>query len=63
MIVAILTLRSRSSYVSVARTTHSDKLQNWYGRKIISEQGLVPNSNPVSRLPFLAACFLAATRD
>ena len=61
-IVAIRTLRLRSSTVSSPRTIISDKLQNWYGRKIISLQGFVPNSYVESRLPFSAAFFCAAPR-
>ena len=58
--VASSTFLDRLLISSVARTTISVRLQNWYGRKIISEQGLQANSQSASRLPFLAACFCAA---
>ena len=58
-IVARRTFSLSVSTVSLSRTTTSDKLQNWYGRKIISLQGLHPKSWSVSRLPFLAACLIA----
>ena len=61
-IVASLTLRLRLSRSSLSRTTTSVRLQNWYGRRIISEHGLVPHSCPVSRLPFFSTCLSAATR-
>ena len=61
-VVARRTLCFRSSRVSVGRTTTSDKLQNWYGRKIISLHGLQPNSCSASRLPFSATFILAASR-
>ena len=60
--VASLTLSLRDSSVSFSRTTISDKLQNWYGRKTISLQGFVPHMCPVSRLPLRATCFSAASR-
>ena len=59
-IVAALTLANKSFSLSVARITTSVRLQNWYGRKIISEQGLVPKSHSTSLLPFSDALFLAA---
>ena len=58
--VASSTFLDKLLISSVARTTISVRLQNWYGRNIISEQGLQANSQSASRLPFLAACFCAA---
>ena len=61
-IVARRTLSVSVCCVSDARTTTSDRLQNWYGRKIISLQGLHPKSCSTSRRPFLAACTCADLR-
>ena len=43
-IVASSTLVLSVSTVSVARTTTSVRLQNWYGRRMISLHGFVPKS-------------------
>ena len=61
-IVAKPTLVASVFSVSPARATTSDRLQNWYGRRIISLQGLQPKSWSASRLPFLAACTCADLR-
>ena len=61
--VASFTFSFKVSIVSSALTTTSDKLQNSLERKIISEQGLVPNSIPsVCLLPFSEATLTAASR-
>ena len=60
--VAIRTFSFKDSSVSFSRTTHSDKLQKLYGRKIISLQGFVPHMCPVSRLPLRATCLSADSR-
>ena len=62
-IVAKRTLRARSSEVSEARTMTSERLQNCLSRRMISEQGLVPNSYVASlRSPSFATVFLQASR-
>ena len=63
MIVAKRALRFNDSALSSARTTISERLQNSNGRKIISEQGFVPNSCFGSRRPFLAATACDAARE
>src|SRR5271157_2919463 len=56
MMVAMRTLRLIDALVSCARRTTSDRLQKPLGRKLISPQGLVPNSMPshLRRPVFLA---------
>ena len=60
---ASFTFSIKSFSVSSARAITSVRLQNWYGRRIISEHGLVPKSWSGSRLPFFLQTFLDASRE
>ena len=62
MIAATSALAFSVSSVSSARTTISERLQNWLERRMISEQGLVQKSWSASLRQLRAAMFLAAMR-